>query len=166
MRQAQAVGETRHGHCQRAVQVAVADDGRPAEQVAGSTAGQRVVGRRKPPRRHHAGIHRVGLAVGQFHQHAAAAAQAAHPGLEHAQRQRGRYGGIDRVPAGAQKLGPDLGGPPMLGGDDASTATHRNLGRLPRIDHGMLSLRRPAAIPCTRWRRHQVGIGRRRLNVA
>ena len=84
MGEAQAVGEAGESDGQRPMQVAVLDHGRPAEQIAGHAAGERVGGGIEAARRHHAAIQGMGGTVGQPDQHAAAAAKAAHPGLEHA----------------------------------------------------------------------------------
>src|SRR5262249_19008898 len=57
-------------------------------------------------------------------------ADAAHPGLERADRHAGGDRGIDRIAAAAQDLRADLGGPAILRHHDA-LAAHRLLGDLP-----------------------------------
>ena len=161
MGEAQAVGEAGESDRQRPMQVAVLDHGRPAEQVAGHAAGERVVGGIEAARRHHAAIQGVGGTVGQPDQHAAAAAKAAHPGLEHAQCQRGGDGGIDRVAAITQRLGPDRRRPAMLGRHDAAPGADHALAHLPAAwahrllprlaTHGGNTLHGPAV--ATNWKR-------------
>ena len=161
MGEAQAVGESGESDRQRPVQVAVLDHGGPAEQVAGHPAGERVGGGIEAARRHHAAIQGVGGAVGQPDQHAAAAAKAAHPGLEHAQRQRGGDRGIDRVAASTQRLGPDRRRPAMLGRHDAAPGADHALAHLPAAwahrllprlaTHGGITLHGPAV--ATNWKR-------------
>ena len=103
-----------HGHGERAVQIAVLDHRRPAEQVAGHPTRERIGGGIEAARRDHAAVDRVDGAVGEAQQHAAAPAQPAHPRLEHAKRQGGRDRRVDRVAAGAQHLGTDRRGFAML----------------------------------------------------
>ncbi len=130
---AQAVGKAGDRYRQRAMQVAVPDHGRPAEQVPRHASSERVVGGIEAARRHHAAIDGMGAAIRQPDQHGAAAAEPAHPGLDHTQRQRGGDGGIDRVAAVAEHLGADRCRKMVLCRHDAAARTDRALAHLPGV---------------------------------
>ena len=98
--------------------VALVLHGGPAEQVPVADAGrERIVGGVEARGRDHAELDHLGRAAARGrHDHQAAAAEAAHPGLEHGQRQRGRERGIDGIAARLEDLGADFGRSAMLGG--------------------------------------------------
>ena len=112
------------GHRDRArtMQIAVVLYPRPGENVGGrAIAGQRIVFGAQAVRRAHAVVdHFIAVFAGAVEHHRAAAAEAAHPGLQHTQRKRGRDHGVDAVAAGGQHRGADLGGLARLRGDDAA----------------------------------------------
>ena len=112
------------GHRDRAgaVNVAVVLHPRPGEDVGrGAVAGQRIILKPQAPRRAHAVVdHLVAVFARAVEHHRAAAAEAAHPGLQHAERKGGRDHRVDAVAAGRQHLGADLRRPLRLRGDDAA----------------------------------------------
>ena len=112
------------GHRDRArtMQVAVVLDPRPGEDIGGrAVAGQRIVLGPQAVRRAHAVVdHLVAVLARAVEHHRPAAADAAHPGLQHPQRKGGRDHGIDAVAAGCQHGGADLGRLARLRSDDAA----------------------------------------------
>jgi hypothetical protein len=100
---------------------------RPREQVGGgAVAGQRIILDAQAARRAHAVIdHFIAVLVRAVEHHGAAAAEPAHPRLQHAERKRGRDHGIDAVAAGGQHLGADLRRLARLRGDDTALGSHR-----------------------------------------
>jgi len=131
-----AVDQPRHRDRVIALQVAVLGDGRPAEEVRGGAADQRVVGRVEAGRRDHAAVDgKAALLAGDPDQHEAAAADPAHPGLDRADREAGGDRGVDRVAAGGQHPGADLGGEVVLAGHQAALGLDRGLADLPMLDH-------------------------------
>ena len=116
------------GHRDRAgaVQIAVVLDPRPGKNVGGGAiAGQRIVFDAKAVRRAHAVVdHLVAVFVGAVEHHRPAAADAAHPGLQHAEREGGGDHRIDAVAARSQHRGADLGGFSRLRSDDAAFGGH------------------------------------------
>src|SRR5690606_2108083 len=94
--------------------------GGPAEQIAGGALRQRVIRHVQPGGADHAVHHhqRPAAPVVPDH-HVAAAADAAHPGLQRADREGRRHRRIDRIAAGAQHPGADVGRLLVLRGDDA-----------------------------------------------
>ena len=111
-----------HGDRAGAVQIAVVLDPRPGEDVGGGAfAGQRIVLGSQAVRRAHAVVdHLVAVVAGAVEHHHPAAADAAHPGLQHPERKGGRDHGVDAVAASRQHRGADLGGLARLRGDDAA----------------------------------------------
>ena len=112
------------GHRDRAgpMQIAVVFYARPREDVGGGAgAAQRIVFGAQTVGRAHAVVdHLVFVLAGAVEHHRAAAADAAHPGLQHPERKRGRNDRIDAVAAGLQHLGADFGRLARLRGDDAA----------------------------------------------
>ncbi len=122
----------RNGKGKRAVDIAVALDLRPGEQLGLGGAGQRKRRRVEHARRHRAEIDRFGaIGSGAMHDHEADAAEPAVPGFEDSERQRGRDGGVDRGAARGQYLGSDRGGGAVLRGDDAALGRSAGLADLP-----------------------------------
>ena len=115
-----------------AVQVAVVFHPRPREQVGGSAvAGQRIILETQAAWRAHAVIdYFIAVFARAVEHHRAAAAEPAHPGLQHAERKGGRDHGIDAIAAGGQHLGADLRCLAGLRGDDAAFGSHRGFADL------------------------------------
>ena len=120
-----------HGDRCGALKVAIVLHPRPRKNVGGRTRGQRIVLDAQAVRRAHAVVdHLVAVFAGAIEHHCAAAASAAHPGLQHTERKGGGDDGIDAVAAGCQHPGADLGGFSRLRGDDAALGSHRGLADL------------------------------------
>src|SRR6202012_3950985 len=88
-----------HRDRSRAVQVAVVLHPRPWKQIGSRTvAGERIVFGADAARRAHAVVdHLIAVLVGAIEHHGAAATEAAHPWLEHAEREGGGNRRIDAV---------------------------------------------------------------------
>ena len=123
VREAHAGDHARHRHGGRALHVAIVDHRGPGEQVLGGSAAgrKRIVGRIERHRRAHAVVDHAGAALaGAPQHHGAAGRRPAHPGLDHAERKRDRDRGIDRIAAGFEHAGADLGGAAVGGGHHAA----------------------------------------------
>ena len=99
-----------HRDRERPEQVAILEHGRPAEQVVVPAQGQGIGGRIEAGGRDRPEIddlRRTSVACGEHHE--AADAEAAHPGLEHTECQRGGDRRVDGVAAGGQDPGANLG---------------------------------------------------------
>ena len=154
----------------RAMQIAVVLDPRPGEDVGGRTiAGQRIVLGPQAVRRAHAVVdHLIAVLSRAVEHHRPAAADAAHPGLQHPQRKGGRDHGVDAVAASRQHRGADFGRLARLRGDDAAFGGYGGfadlLGVGELVAHGVallfLTLRRvgvarPTMAHCERSRQTQ-----------
>jgi hypothetical protein len=96
-----------------------------------SFAGQRIVLDAQAARRAHAVVdHLVTVFFRTIEHHRAAAAEPAHPRLQHAERECRRDHGIDAVTAGGQHLGADLRRFARLRGEDAAPGGHRGFADL------------------------------------
>ncbi len=128
MGEAHAGDHARHGDGGGALDVAVVEHRGPGEQLLGRlAAGERIVGRIERQRRAHAVVDHAGAAfIGAPQHHGAAGGRPAHPGLDHADRERHGDGGIDRVAAGVEHARADLGRAAVRGRDHAAA----------RGDHG------------------------------
>lgn len=132
------------GHRDRTgtMKIAVVLDARPGEEIGGRTvAGERIIRGAKTVRRAHTVIdHLKAVFTRAVEHHRPAAADAAHPGLQHAKRECGRDHGIDAIAAGRQHRGADFSGFPRLRGDDAAFGGHRRfadlLGVGEKVVHG------------------------------
>jgi hypothetical protein len=111
-----------HRDCGRALHVAVVLHQGPGEEVLRLAAlGERIVGRIQGARRAHAVVDRVRARLVRAPDlHAAARGEAAHPGLDHADRKGGRDRGVDRVAARLEHRCTHFRGPPVLGRDHAA----------------------------------------------
>ena len=111
-----------HGDRAGAMKVAVVLDARPGKNIrCRAVAGQRIILGPQARRRAHAVVdHFIAVFARPVEHHRAAAAEPAHPGLQHAQRKRGRDHGVDAVAARGQHLGADLRSLAGLCGDDAA----------------------------------------------
>ena len=72
--------------------------------------------------------HAVALFDRAVEDHRATTADAAHPRLQHAEREGGGDCGIDRIPALSEDCRSDFGSASMLRGDDATRAAHSGFG--------------------------------------
>ena len=122
MRFLHAGDDAGHGNRARTMHIAVVPDPCPREDVGGGpVVGQRIVLEPQACRRPHAVVdHFVSVFTGAVEHHRPAAAEAAHPGLQHPQRECGRDDSVDAVAAFSQHRSADLGGFPRLRGDDAA----------------------------------------------
>src|SRR6478609_9424252 len=121
------------GHRDRAgaVDVAVVLDPLPWEQVGRRSVRQRVIFQSQAAGCAHAVIdHFMTVLARAVEHHRAAAAKPAHPGLQHAERKRGRDHGIDAVAARRQHFGADLRGFTRLRGNDAALGRRRRFADL------------------------------------
>ncbi len=126
----------RHRDRERPRDVALLEHRRPAEQLPIPSAGKWVVRGVEGHRRDHAEVDQLDRRAGRAgDHHQAATAEAAHPGFEHGECQRGGDCGIDRVAAGFENSGADLGGSPMLRGDHVARRVHRWLAQHPAGYH-------------------------------
>ena len=117
---------------ERPVDVAVARDLRPGEQLGLGRAGQRISGRVEPAGGDRAEIDGLGmLGAGAMHDHEADAAEPAVPRLDRRQSECRGDRGIDGAAARGQHLGADRGGGAALRGDDAALRGRARLGDLP-----------------------------------
>ncbi len=143
MRFLHAGDHARHRDRAGTLDVAVAFDARPGEDVGrGAVAGQRIILGPQAERRPHAVVdHLVAVFACTVEHHRAAAAGTAHPGLQHAERKRRRDHRIDAIAAGREHLGADLRRLARLRGDDAAFRSDSGLadrlvaGEL--VTHGM-----------------------------
>ncbi len=127
-----AAHRARDRESERAVDVAVALDLRPGEQLGLAGAGQRIGGGVEAARRHWAEIDGLGMArAGAVHDHETDRPEPAVPRLDRGQGQRRRHGGIDRGPAHRQDFGADNSGGAALRGDDAALGRGSRLADLP-----------------------------------
>ena len=137
------VGECETGHRarqadgQRPVDVQVAGDARPAEQVGVDRRGwvqRECAGVEGPwrggPEIDRREVRRIALVADQV----AAAAQAAHPGLDHGEREGRGDGGIDGSTAVAKDGGADVRGAGVLGRDRPAGRARHGLVDLPLFD--------------------------------
>ena len=160
----------RHGDRERAAQVAVILDCRPAEHVRARFAREWVVRRVQSARRHHPeGDRPRAIPASGADEHVAPAAEPAHPGLDCGQREARGDGGVDRVAAPGQHSRADLGRGLVLGGDHAALARHRGLADdpsfrpLPHRCHVPLPKRPgPCAAPAIRSASRRSSPARRR----
>ena len=100
------------GHRDRAgaMNIAVVLHPRPGEDVGRSTSRQRIILDAQAQRRARAEVdHLAAILLGAVEHHRPAAADPAHPRLEHAQRKAGRDHRIDAIPAGGKHRRADLG---------------------------------------------------------
>ena len=99
-----------HGDRAGAMKIAVVLDARPGKNIrCRAVAGQRIILKPQAARRAHAVVdHFITVFARPVEHHRAAAAEPAHPGLQHAQRKRGRDHGVDAVAARGQHLGADM----------------------------------------------------------
>jgi hypothetical protein len=143
MRFLHAGDDAEHGDRAGAVDIAVVLHPRPGEDVGRrAVAGQRIIRWVEARRRAHAVVdHFIAVFARAVEHHRAAAAEPAHPGLQHAQRKRGRDHGVDAVAAGGQHLGADLRRPAGLCRDDAAFGADRGFADRLRVGelvaHGM-----------------------------
>ena len=102
--------------------VAVVLDARPGKNIRRrAVAGQRIILQPEADGSAHAVVdHFIAVFARPVEHHRAAAAEPAHPGLQHAQRKRGRNHRVDAVAARGQHLGADLRSLAGLRGDDAA----------------------------------------------
>ncbi len=132
-REREAGGLARNRDRERPGDVAIVHHRGPAEQVLIAGAGrQRIARGVEAGGRDHAELDhlRRPAARGRDH-HQATAAETAHPGLENGQRQRGRERRIDGIAAAVEDPGADLGGGPMLRGDNSAGRAQRGLAAQP-----------------------------------
>ena len=111
MREAHAGDDARHRDGGGAAHVAVVEHRRPGEQILGGPAAgrERIVGRIERHRRAHAVVDHAGAVfTGAPQHHGAAGGGPAHPGLDHADRERDGDGGVDRIAAGVEHARADL----------------------------------------------------------
>ena len=122
------------GHRDRsgAMQVAVVLDARPGEQVGSRAfAGERKVLRPDAARGAHAEVdHLVALLGRAVQHHRPAAADTAHPGFEHAEREGSGDGRVDAIPARRQHLRANLGRAARLRRDYAALGDQRGFAYL------------------------------------
>ena len=104
------------------MEIAVVLHARPGENIGSrAVAGQRIIFGAQAQRRAHAVVdHFIAVLARAVEHHRAAAAEPAHPGLQHAKRKCGRDHGIDAIAAGGQHLGADFRRLSRLRGDDAA----------------------------------------------
>ena len=130
------------------MKIAVVLDTRPGEDIGSrAVAGQRIIFGTQTQRRAHAVVdHFIAVFARTVEHHRAAAAEPAHPGLQHAKRKCGRDHGIDAIAAGGQHLGADLRRLSRLRGDDAALGGDGGLAD--RLGVGELVAHRMAFDPC------------------
>ena len=142
MGQPEAGRLARHRDRQRPEQVAPLQDRGPAEQLVVATFDQGIRGRVEAGRRDHAEVDRVRRAVGLGDDHHAAAAETAHPGLEHPERKRSGERGVDGVAARGKNVRAHLCRTDVLGGDQPAAGVHHAFadrpGFLRRSAHDLL----------------------------
>ena len=125
------------------MEIAVVLDARPGKNIRRrAVAGQWIILKAEAHRRAHAVVdHFIAVFARPVEHHRAAAAEPAHPGLQHAKRKRGRDHSVDAIAARGQHLGADLRGPAGLRRDDAAfggdggLADRLRVGKL--VAHGM-----------------------------
>ena len=103
--------------------VAVVQHRGPGEEILGdgAAAGERIVGRIERHRRAHAVVDHAGAAfAGAPQHHGAAGGRPAHPGLDHADGEGDRDGGVHRVAAGIEHGRADFGRAAVRRGDHAA----------------------------------------------
>ena len=124
----------RDGDGERAVDVDVALDLRPGEQVGGHAAGEAVARGIGGGRGTGAEVHHMRAAfTGAVHQREADAAEAGVPWLDGGERQRGGDRGVDRIAAGIEHRYPSLCRAARLRDDHAAAALGRWLGQFPEL---------------------------------
>jgi hypothetical protein len=127
----------RDGHRQVPDGIGVVDDRHARPRAGGrdlaSVDGPELVGTGGSGRPLVAVDHRGRPAGREVDHQVAAAADGAHRRLDHPQRERGRHGGVDRVAAAGQDLGPGLRGELVVGGHHPAVAHQR---RLPELQLG------------------------------
>ncbi len=121
------------GHRDRAgaMQVAVVLHPRPGEDVGGSTSRQRIVFDAQAQGRACAEVdHLAAIFLGAVEHHRPAAANPAHPRLEHAECKAGRDDSIDAIPASGKHRRADLGRFARLRRDNAAFGDNGGLSDL------------------------------------
>ena len=136
MRQCQSRRLARRGDRQRPQQVPVLENRRPAEQVVVATLDQRIGSDIEAGGRDHAEIDHLRRRIALGDHHEAAAAKAAHPGLEHSQGERGGDRRIDGVAACGQDLGADLGRLEVLRRYQPAAGSNHGLANRPSLLRG------------------------------
>ncbi len=133
-----------HGNRAGTMDIAVVLHPRPRENIRRrAVAGQRIILQPEADGRAHAVVdHFIAVFPRPVEHHRAAAAEPAHPGLQHAQRKGGRDDSVDAVAARGQHLGADLRRPARLCGDD--TALGGDCGLADRLRVGELVAHRMA----------------------
>ena len=124
-----------HGDRAGAMNVAVVLDAWPGKNIrCRAVAGQRIILEPQARRCAHAVVdHFIAVFARPVEHHRAAAAEPAHPGLQHAQRKGGRDHGVDAVAARGQHLGADLRSLAGLCGDDAAFGGDRGFADRLRV---------------------------------
>src|SRR3954454_16354682 len=110
--------------------VAVVLDVRPGEEIRRNspTAERKVRDPQRRGRAHAKVDHLVALLGGAVNHHRTNPADAAHPWLEHTERERSGDRSVDGIAAAIENRYAHFGGTAVLGGDDAAAALHRRLG--------------------------------------